>query len=72
MYQIDPRFYNEDGSINFEIADSASRKARAQAAGDGFRIILRMVRRMFHTGKHLSDVLGERLPSTQPLQDKAA
>lgn len=35
MYNIDPKFFNDDGSINTEAAMAAGRKARARAAREG-------------------------------------
>lgn len=32
MYGIDPRFYDEDGSVDFRIVDAAVHRSRADAA----------------------------------------
>lgn len=34
MYDIDERFFNEDGTVNCEAACQASRKARGRSAGE--------------------------------------
>ena len=39
MYEIDRRFLNDDGSLNFDATELSCRKARARAAGSGFRCI---------------------------------
>jgi hypothetical protein len=35
MHEIDSKFFNEDGSINTDLACAAGRKAQARAAGKG-------------------------------------
>lgn len=39
MYEIDPKFFNEDGSLNVELAMAAGRKARGEAAGHSFEVV---------------------------------
>ena len=39
MRGIDPKFYNEDGSFNTEVACLAGRKAQAQTAAEGIKVI---------------------------------
>ena len=35
MYEIDAKFFNEDGSLDIEAACAAGRKARSRIIGDG-------------------------------------
>ena len=32
MYEIDPKFFNDDGSINYEAAEAACHEARAETS----------------------------------------
>ena len=34
MYDIDDKFFNEDGTVNYEAACQEGRKARGRAAGE--------------------------------------
>lgn len=38
MYEIDPKFFNDDGSINTDKACRAGRKAQARTAREGAAI----------------------------------
>ena len=48
MYDIDPKFLNEDGSINYETALRAGRSAHARNAAAtmaGLSVVMKRVRR---------------------------
>ena len=53
MYEIDTKFFGEDGALDTERARVAGRKARAQAAGDGYGIIAGGVRSLIEAGKRV-------------------
>lgn len=63
MYEIDPKFRNEDGSINIEAARAAGRRQRAQAAGEGFRYLRAVAGRMVSQTKALTSRLVEYVSS---------
>ena len=72
MPQVDPRFLNEDGSIDVESAMAAGRKAHAEAVHEGWSVarknavgVLRDVRRMVLS-------LRARVSSSRAVQKKAA
>ncbi len=52
MYEIDAKFFGDDGSLDTEMAMTASRKARAQAAGEGFAFVVGGVKGLIQAGKH--------------------
>ena len=61
MYEIDRKYLREDGSLDLDATDAACRKARAQAAGEGFGFVARVVRRAVAAGVRVAGGLRERI-----------
>ena len=58
MYDIDPKFFNEDGSFNTEAACDAARKARACAAAEGPNVASGAINQLLrYTGQTLSELI---------------
>ena len=71
MYEIDPRFFNEDSSINVEVAMAAGHKARSQAAGEGYQAFREAAAKLFRSVRHGTLDLRARVASSAALQNKA-
>lgn len=44
MYEINPKFFDDDGSLDVEAACAAGRKARAHIIGEGARFTLSAIK----------------------------
>ena len=63
MHNIDSKLRNADGTIDTEAAMAAGRKARAEAAGAGFKAVCEIARHLFRAGKPISNAVIQPTPS---------
>ena len=72
MYEIDPKFFNENGSINYEAAMAEGRKGRSRVAYEGCGLIRDAAVQLFRNARHMVSDLYARVSSSRTLQNKAA
>ena len=72
MYEIDPRFRNEDGSVDVETAMAAGRKAHAQSVGDGCKHMRALAVRLLHQARHMVLNLHARMSLHRAARNRAA
>ena len=65
MRNIDPKFLHADGTINYEAAMTAGRKARSQAAKSGFIAVCDFARELFKADNQISDAVKQPDPSRE-------
>jgi hypothetical protein len=59
MYKTDPKFFNQDGSINFDTACAAGRFERSKSAHKGIGSIWRKITTVAKAGKQQIGAMGE-------------
>lgn len=72
MYELDKRFFNEDGSFNIEVAMEAGRKARCQGLSEGFSVLGDMAVQLFQSARRATAGLHARISSSRAFQGKTA
>jgi len=59
MYETDPKFFNQDGSINFDTACAAGRHERSASAHKGIGSLWRKITNVAKAGKQQIDAMDE-------------
>jgi hypothetical protein len=70
MYEPDRRFFNEDGSVNIELATAAGREARSQALFEGFSLAGDTVVCLFRSVRRAIASLYSRTVSSRMFQNE--
>ena len=52
-YSLDPKFFNDDGSLDVESAMAAGRRAHSQGAHRSFQVAARIVQNARHAVRNL-------------------
>lgn len=68
MYEINPKFLHADGSINTEAAMAAGRKARTQAARQGFKAAWEIIHELIGHREKIANALRQQDASQKGAQ----
>ena len=72
MYELDKRFFDEDGSVNVEAAMAAGRKAHSHHLFEGFGLVGDTAVQLFRCARRAAASLYTRISSSRAFQSKTA